>query len=87
MIARIIYMFVHVVSLIILIYCILSWIPASKGYGVIADIYKFLGKIVNPYLNIFRKIIPPIGGGIDISPIIGMLVLEVAARLILGLFF
>lgn len=49
-------------------------------------IYRFLGKIVDPFLNIFRKIIPPIGGTVDISPIIAIFVLEAAVNLIFMLF-
>lgn len=82
---QIIYSVVHIYSGIILIYCIFSWFPNSRGYGIIADIYKILGYIVNPYLNLFRRLIPPIGGSIDISPIVAMLVLEAAVNLILRL--
>lgn len=87
MIVRIIYTVVHAASVIILVYCVLSWFPNSRGSGFIGDCYRILGKIVNPYLNIFRKFIPPIAGSVDITPIIGMIVLEALARLILGFFF
>ena len=66
---------------IIVVYVLMSWIPMSQG-GIISSIYGFLGKICDPYLNLFKKMVPPIGGMIDISPIIALLVLQFATRLI-----
>lgn len=84
-VVQIIYTLVHIYTGIIFVYCIFSWFPQSRSVGIIGDIYRILGKIVNPYLNIFRKLIPPIGGAVDISPIIAMIVLEGAFRLILNI--
>jgi len=52
-------------------YILMSWIPSlqQSAFG------EFLGKLVEPYLSIFRKIIPPIGM-IDISPIIALFALR-----------
>lgn len=80
LIVNIIYNVVHIYAGIILVYCIFSWFPNSRSAGIIGDIYRILGKIVNPYLNLFRKIIPPIGGSLDISPIIAMIALEIVAN-------
>ena len=87
MISNVIYTIVHAYTAIIFIYCVLSWFPGSRSGGILGDVYGILSKIVDPYLNLFRKLIPPIGGTIDISPIIGMLVLEGVARLLLSLIF
>lgn len=51
-----------------IIYIISSWIPALRD-NAFGD---FLGKLVEPYLSIFRKIIPPFGM-IDISPILAFI--------------
>ena len=69
---------------IIVVYVLMSWLPMSPD-GIIASIYRFLGKICDPYLNLFKKMVPPIGGMIDISPIIALLVLQFATRLIVKL--
>ena len=52
-------------------YILMSWIPSlqQSAFG------EFLGKLVEPYLSIFRKFIPPIGM-IDISPIIALFALQ-----------
>lgn len=64
---------------IILIYVLMSWIPNMRGW--VLDIYRVLGSVCDPYLNLFRRIIPPIGM-IDISPVVAIIVLEVVARVI-----
>ncbi|NBI29435.1 YggT family protein [Chengkuizengella marina] len=59
----------------IIAYVLLSWVPNARD----SFIGELLGKVVDPYLSIFRKIIPPIGGMIDISPIIAIIALQFAA--------
>lgn len=66
---------------VIFVYVIMSWIPNVTS-GVIGQIYDVLGKICDPYLNLFRKLIPPIGGVLDITPIIALLVLQFVVQLI-----
>ena len=61
-------------SLFIVIDAILSWVPMLSN----SVIGRFLDKIVNPYLNLFRK--GPFAKlasstGIDIAPIIGLFIL------------
>ncbi len=70
-------------SLIIFVYVMMSWLPVSRG--VLADIYQVLGKVCDPYLNLFRKIIPPIGGMVDVTPIVALLVLQFGVRLLVFL--
>lgn len=69
---------------IILIYVLMSWLP-NHQYGLIGDIYRALGKLCEPYLRWFRRLIPPIGGMIDISPIIAIIVVQLLGRLIAAL--
>ncbi len=75
---------VDVYTFIIFVYVIMSWIPVKRG--VIADIDNVLAKLCDPYLNLFKKLIPPIGGMIDISPILAILVLQLAVRLLFIIF-
>lgn len=62
----------------------MSWLPTDRG--ILADIYRVLGKVCDPYLNLFKRLIPPIGGMVDITPIIALLVLQFAVRLLVILF-
>ncbi|MBR3182436.1 MAG: YggT family protein [Eggerthellaceae bacterium] len=68
---------------IIFIYVIMSWIPHSTG--VVGDVYRILGKLCDPYLDLFKKLIPPIGGMVDITPIIALLVLQLVVRFVVGI--
>jgi YggT family protein len=57
---------------------ILSWFPMS-GDSPLAPIYRFLFAITEPLLAPIRRVIPPIGlggMGLDLSPLIVLLVLE-----------
>ena len=44
----------------------------------------FLRDVVEPYLSIFRRFIPPIGP-VDISPIVAVLVLQIAGFALIAL--
>ena len=59
---------------IILVYCVLTWIPNIDWYKQPAITVK---QLVEPYLNLFKRIIPPVGGMLDISPIAATIVLIV----------
>ena len=65
----------------ILFYILMSWIPESRN----SQLGRILASAVEPYLQIFRNIIPPIGM-IDISPILAYLVLRVALIGLLNLY-
>jgi len=65
-------------STLIIIYVLMSWFPVS---GFFEEIYRVLGSVCEPYLGLFRRIIPPIGM-IDISPIVAILVLNVLTSLL-----
>lgn len=72
-----------VYSMVIFVYVLMSWIPNKRG--IIADIDTVLGRVCDPFLDLFRKFIPPIGGMMDISPIVALLVLQFGVRLIVGI--
>ena len=70
-------------SFVIVIYVLLSWFPMG---GIIEEIRNAHGKICDPFLNLFKRLIPPIGGMVDITPIIALLVLQFGVRFIVSLF-
>ncbi len=71
--------FVGIYILFIFAWVILSWIqlPYSR---TAAAVQQFLDEVCRPYLRLFRRI-PPLGP-IDLSPVIGVVVLLVAAGLV-----
>ena len=61
-------------SLMIIACVIISWIPELQNN----KIAELLSRIVDPFLAIFRRLIPPIGG-LDLSTLIAMILLQLAA--------
>lgn len=81
-IANVIAQLFRIYNILIIIWCVLSWIPRSSG--VIEDFRGAIGMLVEPWLNIFRRFIPPLGG-IDFSPIVAIFALEAIERLLLAI--
>ena len=71
-------------SMVLFVYVLMSWFPTDRG--ILADINRVLAKVCDPYLNLFRKLIPPLGGMVDVTPIIALLVLQFGVRLLINLF-
>jgi len=61
-------------ELLIIVYVLMSWFPVR---GMLYDVYSVLGSVVEPYLGIFRRVIPAFGG-IDFSPWVAIIVLDFA---------
>ena len=66
---------------LIFVYVIMSWFPMR---GALYDIYRVLGSIVEPYLKLFRNLIPPIGA-FDFSPLVAYFVLQILLGVIVNL--
>ena len=75
---------VDVYTLLIFVYVMMSLIPTKRG--LLADIDNVLAKLCDPYLDLFRRFIPPIGGMVDISPIVAILALQLVVRLLFVIF-
>ncbi|MEI2688455.1 MAG: YggT family protein [Anaerolineae bacterium] len=65
----------------ILIRVLLSWIPNLDRSN---PLVQLLMQITDPVLEPARRIIPPMGG-MDLSPIVVILVLQLLERLLVGL--
>lgn len=73
--------------ILIFIRVLLSWIPRLPYNRVLHAVVEFVHQVTDPYLNLFRRFLPPIGGGrmaIDISPILAIIVLLIAQAVIVG---
>ncbi|KAJ7554216.1 hypothetical protein O6H91_06G131400 [Diphasiastrum complanatum] len=67
-----IFNFLNIYNTLLITRLVLTWFPDPPQ--IIANP---LSTICDPYLNIFRGLIPPLGGTIDLSPILAFLVLNV----------
>jgi YggT family protein len=66
---------------------LLSWIPRLPYNPVLRSVVDFIHQVTDPYLNIFRRILPPVGGGgfaLDLSPIIAIIVLYIVRAIVVG---
>ena len=83
------------VSALFLVYIILiflnvlsSWIPRMPYSPVLRGTLDFIKETTDPYLNFFRRFLPPIGGGgfaLDLSPILGVILLFILRSVIVSL--
>jgi YggT family protein len=71
--------------ILILIRVLMSWIPRMPYNPALRSVLDFIVETTDPYLNLFRRIIPPIGGGLDLSPMIGIIVLYILRGLVVAL--
>ena len=74
---------VNFYEILIIAYILMSWLRPTDG--LIGDIYRVLGTLTEPWLGIFRRIVPPIGM-IDISPIVALIALRLLANAVVRLF-
>ena len=59
-------------TILIIVYTLMSWFPMR---GMLYDIYRVLASVVEPYVGVFRRFMPPLGG-LDFSPFVAILVLQ-----------
>jgi YggT family protein len=64
--------FLQIYWILLIVRILLSWFQTAEWAG---QIISFLAPVTDPYLNIFRSIIPPLGG-IDISAILALFLLQ-----------
>ena len=73
---------------LIFINILISFVPRMPYNRALRAFLDFVTETTNPYLNVFRRFLPPVGGGgfaLDLSPMIGLIVLFVAQAIIVGL--
>jgi YggT family protein len=73
---------------LIFIRIIMSWIPRIPYNRWLAGFLKFVSDVTDPYLNLFRRILPPVRigpGALDLSPIVATFVLIILNAVVTGL--
>ena len=72
---------------LIFIRIILSWIPRVPYNRYLAAVIKFVTDVTDPYLNLFRRVLPPVRlgpGALDLSPIVATFVLLIVSSIVSG---
>lgn len=73
--------FFNLYSGLIILRIFLTWIPSIDWNQ---QPFKSVREVSDMYLNIFRRFVPPMGG-LDFSPIIALLVLQVLQAVIINI--
>jgi YggT family protein len=69
---------VLVYVVLIFIRVLMSWIPRMPYNRALDAVLKFVADVTDPFLNLFRRILPAVRigpGALDLSPIVATLVL------------
>ena len=78
---RFVSVFFQVYILLILAYVLTSWIRMPYS---LHRVQRFLDDVCEPYIRIFRRFLPSLGP-LDLSPIVAVITLVVAQRLLVEL--
>jgi YggT family protein len=73
---------------LILIRVLISWVPRMPYNRALRACLDFITETTDPYINVFRRILPPIGSGgfaLDLSPMIAIIALVILRVVVVGL--
>jgi YggT family protein len=76
-----------VYTILILLNILISFVPRMPYSPWLRVVLDFITESTDPYLNIFRSFMRPIGGGgfaFDLSPILALIVLGLAEGIVVG---
>jgi uncharacterized protein YggT (Ycf19 family) len=65
--------FIKLYLLLLFVRVLLTWFPNVDWMG---QPWVTLRQVTDPYLNLFRNLIPPLMGQVDFTPIFGFMVLQ-----------
>jgi uncharacterized protein YggT (Ycf19 family) len=71
---------------LIMLRILLSWVQMARSIPYnrpLRAVLDFITEVVDPYLNVFRRVIPPLGP-FDLSPILAILLLLVVEGIVVG---
>jgi YggT family protein len=71
----------QVLALLIIVRVVLSWIP-SLDYG--HPVIRAIIRVTDPVLLPIRRLVPPLGG-LDVTPIAALLLIQVARYLLINI--
>ena len=75
----------YVYFALILVRILMSWVPRMPYNRILDVVLTFVRDVTDPYLNLFRRFLPPVRigpGALDLSPIIATIVLLLVGQLV-----
>ena len=82
MVTKIINQLFYFYYILLIVRIFLTWIPSIDWQQ---QHFAWIRSVTDPFLNIFRGIIPPIGGVLDISPVLAIILLQILQGLVVGM--
>ena len=79
---------VLVYLVLIFIRILMSWIPRMPYNRYLAAFLQFVTDVTDPYLNLFRRFLPPVRmgpGALDLSPIVATFVLIIVGMIVVSI--
>lgn len=70
-------------QMLIVVWCLFSWLRLTRNQ-VLESVYEALGTLVEPYIGLFRRLLPPMMG-VDFTPVIAIVVLQILERVVIAL--
>jgi YggT family protein len=86
-VADYVYTLTLVYLVLIFIRIIMSWIPRIPYNRFLSGVLKFVSDVTDPYLNLFRRFLPPVRlgpGALDLSPIVATFVLLIVSGIVVA---
>lgn len=74
-----------VYTILVILWVVLSYIRRMPYNRFLSAAVGFVNDVVEPYLRIFRRFLPPLKigpGALDLSPIVGIFVLQIVGGLL-----
>ena len=78
----------YVYFVVIFIRIIMSWIPRIPYNRTLDAVLTFVKDVTDPYLNLFRRFLPPVRmgpGALDLSPVVATFVLLIVGGIVASL--
>jgi YggT family protein len=79
-------MLVLVYLVLIFVRILLTWIPRIPYNRALQAVIGFVSDVTDPYLNLFRRVLPPVRmgpGALDLSPIVATFVLIIVSTVVI----
>jgi YggT family protein len=73
--------------ILIFVRILLSWVPRMPYNRYLRATVGFIEEVTDPYLNVFRRFIPPLGGGgfaLDLSPMLAMALVYIVGLIVVN---
>lgn len=77
MVGNVLQKLVEVYMVLILLRALSTWLQLDMRQTLV----KLLCRITDPFLSVIRRVVPPVGGAIDISPAIAIVLLAILSAL------